>query len=77
MSMMVIFQSEANRETILRSTVAKGNSHQKRTIQLLKDAFDIVIRDGLFQLHPVLEGFANALGDKVVAVCVGVEGDGL
>lgn len=43
MSMMVIFQSEANRETILRSTVAKGNNHQKRAIQLLKDDFDISV----------------------------------
>lgn len=31
----------------------------------------------LCQLHPIFESFANALGDKVVAVCVGVEGDGL
>ena len=38
---------------------------------------EISFRNRLFQLHPVLEGFANALGDKVVAVSVGVEGDGL
>ena len=77
-SMMVIFQSEANEEAMLRSTVATGKSHQKRTIQLMKE--DLVIAShvaGLFQLHPVLEGFANALGDKIVTVCVGVESDGL
>lgn len=43
-SMMVIFQSEANEEAMLKSVVAKGSSHQKRTIQLLKDDFDIVIQ---------------------------------
>ena len=43
MSMKVIFQSEAIRENMLRSTVAKGNNHQKRAIQLLKDDFDISV----------------------------------
>lgn len=38
---------------------------------------EISFRNRLFQLHPVLEGLANALGDKIVAVRVGVEGDGL
>lgn len=33
-------------------------------------------RADLFQLHPVLEGFANAMGNEIVTVRVRVEGDG-